>query len=566
MKPTRLLILLFILLLSACNQVPDESDFCMENPTHEDCIEDSVDCTVNPDHEDCEEPPVDCTVTPDHEDCEEPPVDCTVTPDHEDCEEPPVDCTVNPNHEDCLPEPIVSCEEAAIEDCEYELAIANYDKTFTSVATYETLDDADQILEEETNQDMVVLFQNDVVAMKYGAVNFKTKTISEVTILGNMDSTTSGYINGHYNVDGLYLDTNGIFTRGIIAGLYFEVLTSEVELIPHIQTRNGYSYYSNVDGELVHTITNDIQTQSFSSMAPMDIAPNYLVTGEKYFSYDGHYFFDDIIIMSNAYQTRTFDQAINADSPYYNYYQYISFRSKTNYTAEELDQYISSNTSSYSVLYGSGQEFIDAQDTVFINAAMELSFAIHESGWGTSRIARDKNNLFGINATDSNPYENAFTFDSIEDCIIYHVEDFLQTRYFNPKYQTSFGTNFGNKYQGMNYKYASDAFWGEKIAKHYYQLDKALGFKDRNSYQIAILDPNTIGYYGPQEGSPVVYDSSLYNYYGLYVPFAVRGETDTHYYLQLPIGLTDSYEMNIYERMVITDVFYVLKSDVTIIN
>ena len=29
---------------------------------------------------------------------------------------------------------------------------------------------------------------------------------------------------------------------------------------------------------------------------------------------------------------------------------------------------------------------------------------IHESGWGKSSLSIDKNNLFGMNATDNNPY------------------------------------------------------------------------------------------------------------------------------------------------------------------
>ena len=118
----------------------------------------------------------------------------------------------------------------------------------------------------------------------------------------------------------------------------------------------------------------------------------------------------------------------------------------------------------------------------------------------------------------------------------------------------------------MNYKYASDAFWGEKIAKHYYQLDKALGFKDRHAYQIALLKPEALGYYGPNIDSPVVYQPEDYNYYGLWVTFPVERERDEFYVLRLPIALNDKFELDAFKVMGPTDVFYVLKEDVIIVN
>jgi beta-N-acetylglucosaminidase len=317
---------------------------------------------------------------------------------------------------------------------------------------------------------------------------------------------------------------------------------------------------------LVHKIAYNLRTADFQSIGAIDIAPDYLSSGVRYYSYDNHYFYTDFIVMTDDLRNNTYQNAINHDNPYYNYYQYISFRTKTNYTALELNSYISSKTSSSSALYNSGEDFINAQNSVYINAAMELAFAIHESGWGSSRISKDKNNLFGINAVDSDPYNSATSFESIQACIEYHVQYFLGTRYFNPTFWVAYGTNFGNKYQGMNYKYASDAYWGEKIAKHYYQLDKALGFKDRNAYQIALLNPDAIGYYGPNIESPVVYNPQNYTYRGLWIPFSVMRERDEFYVLRLPLALNEEYKMDPFLVMGPTDVFYVLKEDVIIVN
>lgn len=48
------------------------------------------------------------------------------------------------------------------------------------------------------------------------------------------------------------------------------------------------------------------------------------------------------------------------------------------------------------------------------NALYLLAHAIHESNWGKSKIARDKNNLFGIGANDGNPYQDAWTYENYE--------------------------------------------------------------------------------------------------------------------------------------------------------
>jgi len=359
---------------------------------------------------------------------------------------------------------IQSCEVQDIDDCNYKLAEAIPDGSFTILSTYEDLSDSQAILAENDNPNLVILGINDkVVDMKYGAVNFRTKSISETTTLGHVGSRNPTYLNGSYNVDGVFLYAEGVFVYGMIAGVRFEVLNSEIELIPDIHLHNAYSYYQVVSGELVHNIAYFLRTADFQSIGTIDIAPIYLESQIRYFSYDGHYFYTDFRIMTDDLNEGVFTHAVNADAPYYNYYQYLSFRTKSNYTAEELNQYIAANTGTSSALYDTGDDFISAQDNVYINAAMELAFAIHESGWGNSLIAKAKNNLFGINAVDSDPYNSATTFDTVQDCIEYHVQYFLGTRYFNPQYYVSYGTNFGNKYQGMNYKYASDAFWGRRL-------------------------------------------------------------------------------------------------------
>ncbi|GAK42057.1 hypothetical protein TCA2_4549 [Paenibacillus sp. TCA20] len=94
-----------------------------------------------------------------------------------------------------------------------------------------------------------------------------------------------------------------------------------------------------------------------------------------------------------------------------------------------------------------------------INALYLAAHAAWETGWGTSRIFRDKNNLFGYGAYDSSPYESAYTFASPADCVNYAANK-IKDNYLTPggKYYN------GPTLEGMNIKYATDKNWAKGIA------------------------------------------------------------------------------------------------------
>jgi LysM repeat protein len=81
-------------------------------------------------------------------------------------------------------------------------------------------------------------------------------------------------------------------------------------------------------------------------------------------------------------------------------------------------------------LVGLGQAFIDVENRDGVNAFWGMAQAIEETGWGTSAIAQDKNNLFGITAYDSNPYGDASVYNSPADCVEYWG-DFISKQYLN---------------------------------------------------------------------------------------------------------------------------------------
>lgn len=140
-------------------------------------------------------------------------------------------------------------------------------------------------------------------------------------------------------------------------------------------------------------------------------------------------------------------------------YVSLDLRLQAPITAADIDRFIRSNRPD-SPLVGKGQLFINAQAKYGVNALYLAAHAIHESAFGTSQIARDKNNLFGYMAYDSDPYGSAAYFASIEDCIEYEAY-FVATQYLSPN-----GRWYGNSstLKGMNVHYATDPYWAEKIA------------------------------------------------------------------------------------------------------
>jgi LysM repeat protein len=82
-------------------------------------------------------------------------------------------------------------------------------------------------------------------------------------------------------------------------------------------------------------------------------------------------------------------------------------------------------------LQGLGQAFIDVENRDGVNAFWGMAQCIEETGWGTSAIAEDKNNLFGITAYDANPYGDASSYNSPADCVEYWG-DFIKKAYLTP--------------------------------------------------------------------------------------------------------------------------------------
>ena len=110
-------------------------------------------------------------------------------------------------------------------------------------------------------------------------------------------------------------------------------------------------------------------------------------------------------------------------------------------------------------LAGIGEALILAEADTGVNALVLAGIIAHESGWGTSRLAQEKQNLAGLGAFDGQEYSAGITFDS-RDASIMFLARLLATHY------APGGKYFGGSFDltGVGVRYASDPAWAAKVA------------------------------------------------------------------------------------------------------
>lgn len=131
----------------------------------------------------------------------------------------------------------------------------------------------------------------------------------------------------------------------------------------------------------------------------------------------------------------------------------------------DVSEHFINNRLQGTALEGLGGAFKRAEEKYGVNALFLVSLAMHESNVGRSRIARDKNNLFGFQAYDRSPYSSAGRFMSREACID-HVAGYISRNYLSPS-----GKYFhGYSIESMNVCYATDKNWSQGIKARLNQL------------------------------------------------------------------------------------------------
>lgn len=139
-------------------------------------------------------------------------------------------------------------------------------------------------------------------------------------------------------------------------------------------------------------------------------------------------------------------------------------------TKEDFIKVLSGNAQDTNKIFEDNAEFFyEIEQKYNVNGVLLASIGIHESAWGTSKIANDKKNLFGYGAYDSSPYASAFNFDSYAEGVEL-LAKVLSKYYLNeagtPIYdgETAVASFYnGPTVAGINVRYASDPLWSQKV-------------------------------------------------------------------------------------------------------
>jgi beta-N-acetylglucosaminidase len=446
----------------------------------------------------------------------------------------------------------------------YSVELARPNQQFELVGCFDTLEDAKKELnrnaETKVLTPVIRRYDNKIIDMSSGYVNLGVVPITE--IIGMYESETdrsySTYTNGQFGYESLFVKSEvseygrvKIKLSGKMAWVKFETGDYHLELVPTSQILDSFEDISHytvfvIDGnrELNHKFTHRNIFLNDISAIKLGFAPSFMEEDEKYYSFDGHYFYDDYLKMFKDAVLETNGNAIN-EEPYYNYYQYVTVRSESNYNGDDLDRYYEyRGLNRDSIMDGNGNYFIHAEQTTGINGAMEYAWAAHESAFGSSRIALDKNNLFGMGAYDGNPYEGSLAFDSVLEGVEYHAKRYLSIGYTDALSDSRYyGAFLGNKASGMNVLYASDPYWGEKIAAHYFRLDLLGGLQDYAKYDLVIKESNQVlkTLYS-ENGDIAYYTKNNHKDFQLsYQAFTLLGETEDYYLIasDMPIRISE---------------------------
>ena len=390
--------------------------------------------------------------------------------------------------------------------------------------TYNT----DELEQEVSDAMMSSLAVIDEKAITYGVVNFRVKSsASEITTYMNCENGQQGYINGYSMSDGAFLGYENGKVKFKAAGVTGLVNPSEVGIIDYDNAKT-VSCYKTSNGGLYHYVANIItNSDSYYSVNYIGNIPSYLSNNTTYYSYDGHYFYASYNRMIDDYKNGVYSNSVNSNNPYYNYFQYLPARSKTSLTASQLDQYTIQMVSSGKLL-NAGSSLISNQNTYGVNALIMYANAALESGWGQSQIAINRNNLFGHGAVDSNPYYGANGYASVDDCVKYHAKMFISEGYCDPKDYSGryYGSHLGDKESGINVKYASDPYWGEKIAHICWSVQNGLGVNEVNKYTLGIANGNVDFYTNPD--SNLLFNSGNFSSY----PIILLSKSNGYYKVQ----------------------------------
>jgi beta-N-acetylglucosaminidase len=354
----------------------------------------------------------------------------------------------------------------------YAVAKVGTDKTVATIKSYQTYDEAVQ--QAKSQNANAVRMNNQYVWVKSGYAYTNGGSTKTRYIYSNEKLTSSSRITYFSN------------------GTEFKVLDIKQDVVK-VQHLNLVGYMKKSDLDLYPT---EIAPKSYYSLDSRGNLYHYYYINGKLYKY--LYRKAPAGVGANKDGTVNTEDGIHfGATESYSYFDYLSLHTVSNVSADDIDNFLRATTETtskgISPLYGLGWKFKETEATYGVNALAIIAHTILESDYGRSKYSLDRFNLFGIGAYDSNP-DLAKSFDSYEACIDYYAQSMINLKYIKPNYFGPYiGSYFGDKSGGFNVMYASDPYWGRKIASLMSQIDAFAGSKDyQKRYQIGMVTTDTL--------------------------------------------------------------------------
>ena len=298
----------------------------------------------------------------------------------------------------------------------------------------------------------------------------------------------------HYFANGKYVNENKGSRNTIYSGyykvtaLYIPIYDANGRILSHV-SRDTVLFRDNratVNGRIpvqVAGLTGYVNSSQVSAVnSSTTFIPDYVSDGK--YVYHRYSAYSSVMVAYHNPNMQVGKSYYSADGINFGTFkldhpfQFSNLKSRSNYTAADINRLYSLMGANNGKLAGKGATFKAAEQRYGVNALYLVAHSALESAWGRSQIARDKNNFFGIAAYDSTPYTSATKFDNVDSGIL-GAARWIDRNYLSNTGYPARGAYLGNKAGGMNVNYATAPYWGESIASIMFSANEKLGRKDR---------------------------------------------------------------------------------------
>lgn len=262
------------------------------------------------------------------------------------------------------------------------------------------------------------------------------------------------------------------------------IILAPVERIVEIGIGNTYNNFNVNVGDVVYVVANSATVR----LTPDENAEKICTLNKndeiKVLKVEGDWYFVSNVeikgyIPKNCVTTKNPNKIENEAENEYTKQQLLGnldfgmdLRKPSGLSLNQFKKVLSGNSNDKNKIFeDNAKYFYYIEKQYNINGIFVAGVGIHESAWGNSVISKNKKNLFGYGAVDSNPYGGAYAFDSYSEGID------LISRVFVKYYLNPAGTKIydgtitdGKFYSGstlsaVNSKYASDKNWANGVYK-----------------------------------------------------------------------------------------------------